>query len=94
MGANWKPRWKQLGGGVVGTVATVAIAVIAKNDLERAKRESPEGRLQAVHRMMRPHEPAKGKEQVVARKAAVDASLFSRDFCARLAEADTMHWTW
>ena len=48
----------------------------AKLDSERAFRESPEGRLQeAVNRMMRPHDPAKAKEQVVARKAAVDASV-------------------
>jgi len=46
----------------------------AKLDSERAFRESPEGRLQeAVNRMMRPHDPAKAKEQVVSRKAAIDA---------------------
>ena len=76
MAADWKPRW-----GVGLTLAGTVIAAVqlqqAKRDSERAFRESPEGRLQeAVRRMMRPHEPAKGKEQVVARKAAVDASLF------------------
>ncbi|CAE7515728.1 unnamed protein product [Symbiodinium pilosum] len=60
---------------VIAAAGTVIAAVQlqqAKRDSERAFRESPEGRLQeAVRRMMRPHEPAKGKEQVVARKAAV-----------------------
>ena len=77
MGANWKPRWGV--GTVIAAAGTVIAAVQlqqAKRDSERAFRESPEGRLQeAMHRMMRPHDPAKAKEQVVARKAAVDASV-------------------
>ena len=89
MGADWKPRSALVlqGSGVVVSSAallwTMRDSERAKLDSERAKldserafRESPEGRLQeAVNRMMRPHDPAKAKEQVVARKAAVDASV-------------------
>ena len=82
MGADWKPRSTLVlqGSGVVVSSAallwTMRDSERAKLDSERAFRESPEGRLQeAVNRMMRPHDPAKAKEQVVARKAAVDASV-------------------